>query len=152
MGSIGVSTGSLVGRQVGDILDGRAVAVDKNGRRMGLPDFIRVYPNNSKESDKDGFILDMKGAPKAAKESFLNLWKGRSNTDVRNAQRSYDKGYRDAIKEGKSEAEAKKAGEIARTKTTMRAMQNILDRDKKGAGIYSDISLSNVKRRRRKTE
>ena len=150
MGSIGVSTGSLVGRQVGDILDGRAVAVDSQGRQMGLPDYIRIYPNNSKESDRDGFVLNMKGAPKEAKESFLNLWKGRSNTDVRNAQASYNKGYRDAIKEGKSEAEARKAGEIARTKTTMKAMQNILNKDKNEAGIYSDITLGPVRRSRRK--
>ena len=149
MGSIGVSTGSLVGRQVADILEGRAVAVDKTGKQMGLPDFIRVYPNNDKSSDREGFVIDMKGVPKGIKSSFLNLWKGRSNTDVRNAQRSYDKGYRDAIAQGKSEADARKAGEIARTKTTMNAMQNILNRDKDGAGIYSDITIGPVRRRRK---
>lgn len=148
MGSIGVSTGRLLGRQVADILEGRVVAVDKRGNQLGLPDVIRVYPNNSRESDREGFVLNMRGVPKEQREKFLNLWKGQSNVD--NSDRSAAATERKALAQGASPEEARRLGEEARANVTKRAMQNVLTKDaNSGNPLFTGITIDNVKRRRR---
>lgn len=116
------SGGRLLGRQVADILDGRVR--DAQGE---IPKRIVVLPNNKKSFGREGFIVDMTNASEQERAAFLNLWKGRSNTD--NSQQVWNRTYAIQISNGASETVARNRADVARARTSRDTMRGILTRD-----------------------
>ena len=144
MGSIGVSTGSLSPQQLGDMLEGSLT----NARRKTS---IVVFPNADDKIMTDrargryrGFKIDMKGASAEEREAFLKRLRGKENTSHRNSEASARKAAEQARKNGWSEREQKIAAEMQRTATQRKAIQSLLDKNKKKFKNIKLKSLTNA--------
>ena len=132
MGSVGVTTGRLLGRQIGQMLSsedlgaGRFGTVSVGGR---IPD--RIFIDN--EDGTGGFTIDMSGASQSDREALLRALRGRSNTD--NSQRVYDRVLREARREGLSQEEATRLAQQARRDATRRVVDGVIDRNPRFSGI-----------------
>ena len=150
MGSVGaVYTGSLLGSQVRDFLEGRVS--DVNGE---IPDRIVVYANNTDSISQ--FYLDMEGASQDERRAFLSFWSSKSNIHNKNAEASYRAAVRDAMKEidphtgtNVSEADARAAAEIVRADRSYDAIKKILDADRNGTDPrFGGITIERTRNRR----
>ena len=146
MGSVSVYTGHLTKTEVTSILEGR-VSAKKNGEYLELPEAIRIFPNNLRSSRGESFIVDFDGVPMDVRRKFLSLWKGRANTQDRNATGSYNSAYDKAIKAGATPEEARVLAEEARTRTTKTAMQNILSKNPNAYGKTEILTLDEYNRK-----
>ena len=139
MGSSGHSTviqsgGRLLGRQVGDILEGRVSDAQGN-----TPARIVVLPNNKKSFGREGFIIDMTGASQAERQAFLRMWKRQSNVD--NSDSTWNDIYNLNKQRGASETVARNRADVAKARTSRDTMRKVLERDKNS----DNPKFSNVK-------
>lgn len=129
--SIGVSTGRLTGNQIGQLLsdrnaEGRVGTVSVGGR---IPN--RLFIDN--ENGRGGFTINMSGVSQENRNAFLRALRGRSNTD--NSQRVYDRVLREARAAGRSEEQAVRMAQNARTEATRRIVDRTIERNNRFSGI-----------------
>ena len=150
MGSVGtVYTGSLLGSQVRDFLEGRVS--DVNGE---IPDRIVVYANNNDAISQ--YYINMSGASQDERKAFLSFWSSKSNIHNRNAEASYRAALRDAMKEidphtgtNVTEADARAVAEIVRADRSYDAIKKILDADRNGSDPrFGGITIERTRNRR----
>ena len=130
---VGVSTGRLTGNQIGQLLSapngagGRVGTVSVGGK---VPD--RIFVDN--ENGRGGFTINMTGVPQSVRNAYLRALRGRTNTD--NSQRAYDRAYKAAIAAGRSEAEAVRLAQNARTQVASNVARSVANSKRfKSAGI-----------------
>lgn len=100
--------------------------------RNKAPDFIRIEDSKGRSV----FSLNFEGRIgsddqwKASDfQSLMNKWRGRSNVVNRSAKSTYDKTFRDAIKAGKTPAQAQAAARDARDVTYGKSFQKFAEQN-----------------------